>query len=72
MLEKIAGLGKVLTKQELKDIKGGVWVCYRRKGDQVERFDGNQSEGTATAWVNMWGSLGWNASCRDYVIAPAD
>ncbi|MBC8757164.1 hypothetical protein H2O64_21015 [Kordia sp. YSTF-M3] len=72
MLDKIANLGRVLSKEEMKNINGGVWVCYRRKGDQIERFDGNQSEGTASAWVNAWGSLGWNASCRETLIAAED
>ena len=58
-----------LDKVQLKNTNGGVvaedhtFACIRTKDGESHTFYGNQSSASATAWVNAWGSLGWEASC---------
>ncbi len=56
-------LNKKQLKYTLGGASGGGWACIRTKNGVSHTFYGNQSEGSATAWVNAWGSLGWDASC---------
>jgi hypothetical protein len=60
---------KELNKVQLKNTTGGAissgggWSCIRTKNGVSHTFFGNQSSGSATAWVNAWGSMGWDAHC---------
>ncbi|GGG11888.1 hypothetical protein GCM10011344_10740 [Dokdonia pacifica] len=71
MLKNIVNLNgvKELNNAQLKNTNGGIisedhaFACIRTKDGVSHTFYGNQSEASATAWVNAWGSLGWDASC---------
>ena len=70
MLKNILNVSgaKELNKEQLKNTTGGIgvaggWSCIRTKNGVSHTFYGNQSAGSATAWVNAWGSMGWDASC---------
>lgn len=59
-----------LSKKQLQNTAGGAaggggWVCVRVQNGVSHWFYGNQSSGSASAWVNAWGSMGWDAYCNN-------
>lgn len=73
MLKKIVQLKGVqkLNNKQLKNTAGGAssggggfWACSRvNSSGESHSFFGNQSSGSAQAWVNAWNGMGWAATC---------